>query len=71
IWHVARDPVVERAVDEHTANFYLMDSALYFFAAIHRIGVPTYVPSEEDVLRARARRAPRSRRLASGWGICR
>ncbi|KAJ6609489.1 hypothetical protein B0H10DRAFT_2064103, partial [Mycena sp. CBHHK59/15] len=55
IWHVARDPVVERAVDEHTADFYLMDSELYFSAAIHRIGVPTYVPSEEDVLRARAK----------------
>ncbi|KAJ6610862.1 G-protein alpha subunit [Mycena sp. CBHHK59/15] len=54
MWHVARDPVVERAVDEHTADFYLMDSAL-FFAAIHRIAVPTYVPSEEDVLRARAK----------------
>ncbi|KAJ6610859.1 G-protein alpha subunit-domain-containing protein [Mycena sp. CBHHK59/15] len=27
IWHVARDPVVERAVDEHTANFYLMDTS--------------------------------------------
>jgi energy-coupling factor transporter ATP-binding protein EcfA2 len=28
IWHVARDAVVERLVDEHPAEFYLMDSAL-------------------------------------------
>ncbi|KAJ6596622.1 heterotrimeric G protein alpha subunit C [Mycena sp. CBHHK59/15] len=55
IWHVARDPLVERAVDEHPDGFYLMDSALYFFASIHRIAAPTYVPSEEDVLRASAK----------------
>ncbi|KAJ6460180.1 guanine nucleotide binding protein, alpha subunit [Mycena sanguinolenta] len=55
IWHVARAPAVERLVDEHPADFYLMDSAGYFFSSIHRIAAPTYVPSEEDVLRARAR----------------
>ncbi|KAJ7500121.1 heterotrimeric G-protein alpha subunit, GPA3-like protein [Mycena latifolia] len=55
IFHVARVPAVERVVDEHPAEFYLMDSASYFFASIHRIAHPTYVPSEEDVLRARAK----------------
>ncbi|KAJ7351422.1 heterotrimeric G-protein alpha subunit, GPA3-like protein [Mycena albidolilacea] len=55
IWHVARAPAVEKLVDEHPADFYLMDSAGYFFSAIHRIAAPTYVPSEEDVLRARAK----------------
>ncbi|KAJ6452577.1 heterotrimeric G-protein alpha subunit, GPA3-like protein [Mycena sanguinolenta] len=55
IWHVARAPAVERLVDDHPADFYLMDSAGYFFSSIHRIAAPTYVPSEEDVLRARAR----------------
>ncbi|KAJ7302704.1 hypothetical protein DFH08DRAFT_794375 [Mycena albidolilacea] len=55
IWHVARAPAVEKLVDEHLADFYLMDSAGYFFSAIHRIAAPTYVPSEEDVLRARAK----------------
>ncbi|KAF8154375.1 heterotrimeric G-protein alpha subunit, GPA3-like protein [Mycena galopus ATCC 62051] len=54
IWHVARAPAVERLVDEHAAEFYLMDSAT-FFSSIHRIAAPTYVPSEEDVLRARAK----------------
>ncbi|KAJ7023913.1 putative G protein alpha subunit GNA-3 [Mycena alexandri] len=55
IWHVARAPAVERFVDDHPGEFYLMDSAGYFFSHIHRIASPTYVPSEEDVLRARAR----------------
>ncbi|KAJ7679582.1 hypothetical protein B0H17DRAFT_1206494 [Mycena rosella] len=32
-----------------------MDSAVYFFASIHRIAYPTYVPSEEDVLRVRSK----------------
>ncbi|KAJ7301264.1 heterotrimeric G-protein alpha subunit, GPA3-like protein [Mycena albidolilacea] len=55
IWHVAKAPAVERLVDEHSADFYLMDSAVYFFSSIHRIAAPTYVPSEEDVLHARAK----------------
>ncbi|KAJ7889881.1 heterotrimeric G-protein alpha subunit, GPA3-like protein [Mycena olivaceomarginata] len=53
IWHVARAPAVEKFVDEHPADLNLMDSAGYFFSAIHRIADPTYVPSEEDILRAR------------------
>jgi hypothetical protein len=28
IWHVAKAPAVERFVDEHSADFYLMDSAV-------------------------------------------
>ncbi|KAK7053560.1 heterotrimeric G-protein alpha subunit [Favolaschia claudopus] len=55
IWHVARAEAVERMVDDHPGEFYLMDSAGYFFSSIHRIAAPTYVPSEEDVLRARAK----------------
>jgi len=39
----------------HTSKFYLMDSASYFFAEVKRIGSPNYVPSEADVLRARAK----------------
>ncbi|KAJ7883083.1 heterotrimeric G protein alpha subunit 2 [Mycena leptocephala] len=54
IWHVARAPAVERLLDEHPAEFYLMDNALYFFASIHRIAVPTYMPSEEDILHTSA-----------------
>ncbi|KAJ7847978.1 heterotrimeric G protein alpha subunit 2 [Mycena leptocephala] len=54
IWHVARAPAVERLLDEQPAESYLMDNALYFFASIHRIAAPTYVPSEEDILRTSA-----------------
>ncbi|KAJ7351429.1 G-protein alpha subunit [Mycena albidolilacea] len=54
IWHVARAPAVEKLVDEHPADFYLMDCVGYFFSAIHRIADPTYIPSEEDILHARA-----------------
>ncbi|CAK5278944.1 unnamed protein product [Mycena citricolor] len=53
IHYIARHPVVEKVVDENPADFYLMDSATYFFSSIHRIAQATYVPSEEDVLRAR------------------
>ncbi|KAJ7049063.1 G-protein alpha subunit-domain-containing protein, partial [Mycena amicta] len=55
IWHISRLPAVEKMVDDRPGEFYLMDSAGYFFNSIHRIAVPTYVPSEEDVLRARAK----------------
>ncbi|KAF7304019.1 Heterotrimeric G-protein alpha subunit [Mycena indigotica] len=55
IWHISRLPVVEKMVDDHPADFYLMDSASYFFNSIHRIAAPTYIPNEEDVLRARAK----------------
>ncbi|KAJ7251064.1 heterotrimeric G-protein alpha subunit, GPA3-like protein [Mycena rebaudengoi] len=53
IWHVARTQTVERLL-EHPTEFHLMDNASYFFAAIHRIAAPTYVPSEDDILYARA-----------------
>ncbi|KAJ7192815.1 heterotrimeric G-protein alpha subunit, GPA3-like protein [Mycena pura] len=55
IWHVSRVPAIERVADEQSTEFYLMDSAGYFFSSIHRIAAPTYVPDEEDVLRARAK----------------
>jgi len=57
IWHVARMPAVERFLEEHPAEFYLMDSdsALYFFPSIHRIAAPMYVPSEEDIVHASAK----------------
>ncbi|KAJ7718628.1 G-protein alpha subunit [Mycena metata] len=48
-----RDPVVAKVLDEHGSEFYLMDSAGYFLSAIHRLAAPDYLPTEEDVLRAR------------------
>ncbi|KZV71169.1 guanine nucleotide regulatory protein [Peniophora sp. CONT] len=40
---------------EHSFEFDLMDSAFYFFENSQRIGQKDYLPSEEDVLRARER----------------
>jgi guanine nucleotide-binding protein G(i) subunit alpha len=39
----------------HASKFYLMDSASYFFAEANRIASGSYLPSMEDVLRARAK----------------
>lgn len=38
-----------------SSQFYLMDSAGYFFTEVLRIGTPDYTPTENDVLRARAK----------------
>ncbi|KAJ7718661.1 G-protein alpha subunit [Mycena metata] len=48
-----RDPVVAKVLEEHGSEFYLMDSAGYFLSAIHRLADSDYLPTEEDVLRAR------------------
>ncbi|VDB95884.1 unnamed protein product [Peniophora sp. CBMAI 1063] len=61
------DPVVARqaldlwtddimpALMEHSSEFYLMDSASYFFENSQRIGQNDYLPTKDDVLRARAK----------------
>ena len=51
LWH---DPVIPSVMDR-SSEFYLMDSATYFFANIRKIGAPDYVPDEADVLRARTK----------------
>ncbi|KAF9003697.1 heterotrimeric G-protein alpha subunit, GPA3-like protein [Cyathus striatus] len=48
-----KDPVITRVMDEHSDEFYLMDSANYFFKEVMRIGEPDYLPNQDDVLRAR------------------
>ncbi|KAJ7468072.1 guanine nucleotide binding protein, alpha subunit [Mycena latifolia] len=50
-----QDPIIPKIMDEHASDFYLMDSAVYFFTEVLRIGAPDYVPTETDVLRARAK----------------
>ncbi|KIM74715.1 hypothetical protein PILCRDRAFT_827917, partial [Piloderma croceum F 1598] len=47
-----QDPVIPKVMD-HSSEFYLMDSASYFFNEALRIGEQDYVPTETDVLRAR------------------
>lgn len=49
-----KDSVVEKAL-ERSSEFYLLDSASYFFNDIRRIGAPDYIPNEQDVLRARVK----------------
>ncbi|KAG8220568.1 guanine nucleotide binding protein, alpha subunit [Butyriboletus roseoflavus] len=47
-----KDPIIPKLMD-HCCEFYLMDSAVYFFTDVLRIGSPNYLPTENDVLRAR------------------
>lgn len=49
-----KDPIIP-AIMERSSEFYLMDSAAYFFDNVNRIGQSDYVPNEMDVLRARSK----------------
>ncbi|KAL3418372.1 guanine nucleotide-binding protein alpha-3 subunit [Phlyctema vagabunda] len=51
IW---KDGSIE-ALMERQSEFYLMDSAPYFFDEVERITAPEYIPIEADVLRARTK----------------
>ncbi|WWC69863.1 guanine nucleotide-binding protein subunit alpha [Kwoniella pini CBS 10737] len=51
LWH---DPVIPSVMDR-SSEFYLMDSATYFFANLRKIGAADYIPDEADVLRARTK----------------
>jgi guanine nucleotide-binding protein G(i) subunit alpha len=46
-------PEVKKLVNERRSEFYIMDSATYFFDSVHKICHPEYIPSLNDVLRAR------------------
>ncbi|EGR52037.1 G protein alpha subunit [Trichoderma reesei QM6a] len=48
------DPAKDQLM-EHQTEFYLMDSAEYFFQEAMRIVAPNYLPNEMDVLRARTK----------------
>ncbi|THU92776.1 guanine nucleotide binding protein, alpha subunit [Dendrothele bispora CBS 962.96] len=48
-----QDKVIGKIMDEHGSEFYLMDSASYFFSEVLRIGGNDYIPTETDILRAR------------------
>ncbi|OJA19757.1 hypothetical protein AZE42_06784 [Rhizopogon vesiculosus] len=49
-----QDPIIPKVMD-CSSEFYLMDSASYFFTEVLRIGTSDYIPTENDVLRARAK----------------
>ncbi|KAF8872814.1 heterotrimeric G-protein alpha subunit, GPA3-like protein [Infundibulicybe gibba] len=47
-----KDPTILEVISEHSGDFYLMDSAGYFFDEALRIGTPGYLPNKTDVLKA-------------------
>ncbi|KAK3630572.1 Guanine nucleotide-binding protein alpha-2 subunit [Elasticomyces elasticus] len=51
---VWKDQSIPKVFD-HQNEFYLMDSAPYFFDEVQRIAAQDYTPSEADVLRARTK----------------
>ncbi|KAF9186285.1 Guanine nucleotide-binding protein alpha-2 subunit [Haplosporangium sp. Z 767] len=48
------DPVAIMCM-ERSSEFYIMDSAPYFFSQVRRIGTDDYTPNVQDVLRARSK----------------
>ncbi|KAK2807954.1 G protein alpha subunit [Emmonsiellopsis sp. PD_5] len=54
VTYLWNDPIMP-AVLEHQNEFYLMDSAPYFFDEAKRITASDYIPNEADVLRARTK----------------
>jgi len=51
LWH---DPIIPSVLDRGS-EFYLMDSASYFFTHLRRIGAQDYVPNDLDYLHARTK----------------
>ncbi|KAG8954815.1 Guanine nucleotide-binding protein alpha-2 subunit [Tulasnella sp. 408] len=55
IW---KDPIIATVMD-HSSEFYLLESADYFFSEVQRISQKDYVPSLGDVLKAEAKSKPK------------
>jgi len=49
-----KDPGVREAV-RRAREFQLNDSAVYYFNAIERMSTPTYMPTDQDILRSRVK----------------
>lgn len=49
-----RDPAVQEAVNR-SREFQLNDSAVYYFSAIERMSSPSYLPTDQDILRSRVK----------------
>jgi len=49
-----KDPGIQETFTR-SAEFQLNDSAAYFFQEIDRLATPSYIPSEQDVIRCRAK----------------
>ncbi|KAI9282295.1 guanine nucleotide binding protein, alpha subunit [Sporodiniella umbellata] len=50
-----KDPATRSLLTERSSEFYLMDSAPYFFDEVERISQPEYIPIYNDVLRVRVK----------------
>jgi len=55
IWNDEQIPTIMDMCMDNPQQYYLMDSAPYFFSNVKRIGAPDYIPKEQDVLRARTK----------------
>ncbi|KAJ7117119.1 G-protein alpha subunit-domain-containing protein, partial [Mycena epipterygia] len=51
----SRCPCTDARVRAHSYAVRMLMNACSFFLSIHRVAAPTYVPSEEDLLRVRAK----------------
>jgi len=49
-----REPAVQEAVNR-SCEFQLNDSAMYYFNAIDRMSSPSYLPTNQDILRSRVK----------------
>ncbi|KAH9052733.1 G-protein alpha subunit [Lactarius vividus] len=49
------DEIISTLMTSYLTKFYLMDSATYFFAEANRIAASDYLPTTEDILRARVK----------------
>jgi len=54
IVHLWQDPAIRKCV-ARSRDFQLNDSAGYFFNEVQRIGARDYVPTDEDIIRARVK----------------
>jgi guanine nucleotide-binding protein G(i) subunit alpha len=55
VYQIWQDDTVQHFLENHSSDFYLMDSTAYFFSHVQRIGTPGYAPTTDDVVRARAK----------------
>ena len=49
-----RDPSIQEAV-RRSREFQLNDSAVYYFSAMDRMASPSYLPTDQDILRSRVK----------------
>lgn len=54
VQELVKDPVTIECLNRN-GEYYILDSATYFFEHIQRIGAPEYIPSVADVLRSRTK----------------